>query len=71
MEKKRKRKQKRNSNKQREIKQQQYNGIDIGSSNSKSNYVDTNLKHPEENENKKIGNNVGYDWENLCETRES
>ena len=45
------------------------NGISSG--NSKSNYMETKiLKHPDENENKMIGNNVEYDGENPNGTRE-
>ena len=46
-------------------------GIGSGSNNS-NNDVDNNiLKHLDENENKMIGNNVGHDGENPCETRET
>ena len=46
------------------------NSIDIG--NSKRNYVGTKtLKRLDENENKMIGNNIGYDGENPSKTRES
>ena len=44
----------------------------IGSSNSKSNYVETKIsKCADKNKNKTIGNNVGYDGENSSKTRES
>ena len=67
----------------RELQQQKFgNTMPIGNdrsqyqsqnhSNSKSYYVETKiLKHPDKNENKMIGNNVGYDGENPSETTES
>ena len=48
------------------------NNNGIGSSNNKSNCVDTKiLKRLDKNENKKLGNNVGFNGDNPSETRDS